>query len=261
MSAYDDQLMMFERVLKDAELLTSDANQLKHLGSFLDAISSRVKPCRAQLINSKVGVRWEWDTGYVSVLFGSDDSWEWISESASCFGGCKEYIFDKKYSFSGGSSYTSKSIRGPIYGPIYWLPEEVLNLIKVPDTFEGTYEPMIEKHNYDVVWETSRYDGMLAGYCQYKGKLHLFEHVEETEFERHRMFAVFELPFLERITVWWRYHAWHTTLYNHVLWNMHTYVWRMGMRWNTFFKRHDKTYEERFAKLKKTHKIVGYFQG
>ena len=225
MSAYDDQETMFERVLEEAKALTSDTDQLARLETFLDNIHTRVKPCCVHLVDSKIGVSWIWDTGYVSVLFGDDQNWEWQGESAKCYGNNEDYLYFNTYSFGGGPSYMRDN-----YGPIYWLPSDVLKLIEVPDTFEGTYEPIIEKRNYTVVWVTSKYDGMLAGYCQYNGKLHLFEHVEETEFARHRMFAVFELSLLERMRVWWRYHVWYTILYNRVLWNMHTYKWQLGWK-------------------------------
>jgi len=256
MSAYDDQEKMFEGVMEEARILTSDASQLTHLETFLDNINERIKPCRVQFINSKIGVRWDCNSGYISVLFGSDNDWEWVSESTNHYGSNKHYTYNDKYWFSGGPSYvrTDNSVG-------YWLPTRVLDLIKVPDIFEETYEPMIEKHEREIVWVTSKYDGMLAGYCRYNGKLHLFEHVEETEFERNRMFAVFELSLLERTKVWMRYHVWHTILYNRVLWNLHTYKWRMSIKWRLFRKSHIETYGERIAKLEKTHKIVGYFQG
>ena len=256
MSTYDDQELMFEQVVEDAKILTSDTNQLTHLESFLDNISDRVHPCRAQFIDSKIGVRWDCESGYISVLFGPDDTWEWISEFINHYGGNKDYTYNEKHSFGGGSSYMREDDF-----PVYWLPEEVLNLIKIPDTFEGTYEPIIEKYEREIVWVTSKYDGMLAGYCQYQGKLHLFEHVEETDFGRNRMFAMFKLSLLERVRVWWRYHVWHTILYNQLLWNMYTYKWRMGMKWSNFFKCRTETYGERLTRLKKSHKIVGYFQG
>jgi hypothetical protein len=230
-------------VVEDAKLLTTDKVQLEHLDWFLDNIMEKIRPCHAQLIDSKIGVRWDWGHGYLSILFGSDDKWEWKTESAAVERE-KYGVFNRTATFKGAPTFVIKE------KPYYSLPDEVEKLITLPDTFEGTYDPIIEKYKREIVWVTSKCDGMLAGYCRYEGKLHLFEHVEETEFTQNRMFAVFELSLLERLRVWWRYHVWYTVLYNRVLWNMHNIK---------IFKPRYETYDQRLTRLKKTHKIVGYF--
>lgn len=205
--------------------------------------------------NSRIGVKWDLPDGYVSVLFGPGDNWEW--EARSIERDCSNLrddeesdpSFEVRYRHVGACSFKIRDT------PYYYLPDEMEELVSIPDTFVGTYEPMLKPYQYQVVWVTNKYDGMLAGYARHDTELHYFDVVEETDFKRNRMFAVYKLSKWEQFNVWRQYHWWHTALASKVYWKL--YRWVQGLK-------RRKSPEEHWAQVdrfRQTHEVVGYFEG
>lgn len=241
MSAIDTQQDNVRRVRREARLQTVDNTaQLQNLDSFLDEFwcGTKVKPFRFQMIASKIGVRWEWDHGFVSVIFGPDNQWEWYSESDAVE--MKTYgIYKRILQYSGDPSFVIDN------KPYYSLPEEIETIITLPDLFSKEYDPIISGRNLTVVWVTNRYDGMLSGYCTMDRRIYYFDMIDETDFTQARMFAVYALSWGERIATWMRYHVYHNcpgTLIDGLL--------------RPFMPRPEACRDT----FRKNHKIVGYFQ-
>jgi hypothetical protein len=111
----------------------------------------------------------------------------------------------------------------------YVIPSEVANFIFVDDEFD-TKVDLIQPYEYRVVWITSKYDGMLSGYCYYDRNLCYFDMVEETPMQRKRLFAIYKLSVLKRLMVWKRYHMWHFSLAHNVVFNIRTWFWRRRIK-------------------------------
>jgi hypothetical protein len=161
-----------------------------------DSCSSiRMKPFTIQVMDGKIGVKWTYDTGYVSVLFGPSDNWEWVAQETKVLKDAKEGDagYEVTYRHLGECSFV---LHGVHY---YHFPDEVEKMISLPDEFEVVYDPLLTTYECEIVWVTNKYDGMLSGYLRKNGKLHYFDNVEETDFARRRMFAVYELSWLERL--------------------------------------------------------------
>ncbi len=218
--------------------------------------SVRMKPFNIQVTQNKIGVKWTLDAGYVSVLFGPEENWEWEACTVERdFSGDRndgsDPTFEVSYRHSGACSFKLHD------APYYYLPDEVEELVSEPDTFEGTYEPKLKPYQYNIVWVTNKYDGMLSGYAMVNDRLCYCDTIEETEFKSHRMFAVFELSLWERFNVWRRYHTWNTAMTNRTFWKV--YWW-----WRNVTRRPRKTPEDHWADIRtwrQAHTIVGYFEG
>lgn len=218
-----------------------------------DSCSSiRLKPFTIQVAqNGMIGVEWIYDTGHVSVLFGPGDDWEWEARETRVLRDAKEggdAGYEVTYRHSGECSFVLSGTHH------YYFPDEVERMISLPDDFDSTYEPLLKSYEYEIVWVTNRYDGMLAGYLRKNGKLHYFDNVEETDFTRRRMFAVYELTWLERLNVWRRYHWWHIALASKPIWKWYWWIRR--------FRKQPSVQSHRKAKevFECEHAIVGYFE-
>lgn len=202
----------------------------------------------------RIGVKWDLPDGYVSVLFGPGEAWEWEAHSverdpSNSRDDGSDASFEVQYRHAGSYSFKIKDT------PYYFLPDEVEELVSIPDTFVGTYEPMLKPYQYQVVWVTNRYDGMLSGYVRHDNELHYFDMTEETDFKRNRVFAVYKLSKWEQFNAWRKYHWWHTALANRVYWKIY---WKIQG-----FKRRLSPNEHWTAvdQFRQTHKVVGYFEG
>lgn len=214
--------------------------------------SVKLKPFTIQVTQNRIGVKWTYDTGYVSVLFGPGDGWEWEAYEKEIVKSAKEggdAGFEVTYRHSGECSFVLSG------EPHYYFPEEVEEMISLPDDFDGTYDPILKTYEYEIVWVTGRYDGMLSGYLRKDGKLHYFDSIEETDFKRRRMFEVYELSWLERLNVWREYHWWHTAVTVKPLWNFYWWIRRFKQRGTV------EQHWEAKDKFRRTHKVVGYFEG
>jgi hypothetical protein len=236
---------------------TNIAVDVAHFSRLYDLLqdscgSIKLKPFTIQVTQNRIGVKWTYDTGYVSVLFGPGDNWEWEAHGKedvkpTTEGG--DASFDVTYSHSGECSFVLKG------EPYYYLPTKVEEMISLPDDFDGMYEPLLKKHEYDIVWVTNKYDGMLSGYLWKGKKLHYFDCIEETEFKRRRMFEVYELSWLECLNVWRRYHWWHIALASEPMWKFYWWIRKFNKR--PTVERHWEAKD----KFKRDHNVVGYFEG
>lgn len=212
----------------------------------------KLRPFTTQAACNKVGVKWALEDGYVSVWFGPGDKWSWeartIERQLTTNDADVDNSFKIAYDHSGDCSFR---IDGE---PHYHFPDEVEELIAEPDAFEGEYTPLLKPYQYEVVWVTDKYDGMLSGYVRFDNKLHYCGLVEETEFTSRRMFAVYELSLWERLMVWRRYHWWHLVVTSPTLWKYHW--WLVGLKRR---KSVDETQAIR-TKFIDTHTVVGYFE-
>lgn len=258
----DEQRIFVKDKLKELREIVINMNVVVdevHFDRLYDLLTDsmcdvRMKPFTVQLVQNKIGVRWNLDDGYVSVLFGPDNTWEWEAhgveqDRTACRDDGSDPSFEVNYRHCGSYSFKLGDT------PYYYLPNEVEELVSIPDTFVGTYEPMLKTYQYQVVWVTNRYDGMLSGYVRCDNELHYFDMVEETDFKRNRMFAVYKLSKWEQFNVWRKYHWWHTALANKVYWNVYWKIQRLKRR---------KSPEEHRAdvdRFNQTHKVVGYFEG
>lgn len=231
-----------------------DEEQFARLYDFLIDTHGTIKlrPFTTQVALNKVGVKWVIESGYVSVWFGPGDDWSWEAHAIEQLEATSEEDSDNSfaitYEHSGKCSFR---VSGK---PYYHFPDEVEELIAEPDTFDGEYLPRLKPYQYEIVWVTNKYDGMLSGYVRVDNKIHYCDVVEETEFTSNRMFAVYELSFWERLKVWRRYHWWHLVIANSTLWKYH---W-----WFAGLKRHRTTEEIQAIRNKfiDTHTVVGYFE-
>ncbi len=88
---------------------------------------------------------------------------------------------------------------------------EAAKLFDLPETFSKNYEPMLSlrgtqsrMHTPMIEWKwiTSFYDGPIAGYCLYGGKLHAYQQTEEKNFSRQRLYAVYALHPVEKLCIY-----------------------------------------------------------
>lgn len=213
-----------------------------------------LRPFDVQLVkDGDVQITWEYDRTCVSVLFCADsEDWRWEARTVN-----REA--DAEYPDADGGYSTIYSHRGPCSFrveavPYYVLPDEVDKLISVPDEYKGTYYPVLAKALYDIVWVTNRYDGMLSGYCRLGGKLHYFDNVEETVYQRNRMFAIYRLSWLERVGAWVRHHEWNCVVNTRWAWNASMWFYR---RRKPITAETHRTTKQKFVG---THHVVGYFE-
>lgn len=215
--------------------------------------TSKLRPFTTQISMNRVGAKWSVPDGSVEVWFGPDEDWSWKAHTTERMLSSTEEdsdnSFEITYRHTGKCSYR---INGD---PRYHLPSEVEELISEPDMFEGTYTPTLKPYDYEVVWVTNKYDGMLSGYVRYNKQLHYFDLIEETEFSRRRMFAVYKLSISERISVWRKYHWWHAVVANAVLWKYHW--WFNGLKRN----QSPDALRQTKAKFRDSHDVVGFFEG
>lgn len=206
-------------------------------------------------VMGRIGVRWNLPDGYVSVLFGPEEDWEWEAHTVERLipgeTDGSDSSFEISYRHNGACSFKLRDT------PYYYLPDEVEELVSDPDVFGGTYEPRLKPHQYNIIWVTNKYDGMLSGYVMVNNRLCYFDMIEETEFKRNRIFAIFELSVWERFNAWRQHHLWNLAMVNKTYWKV--YWW-----WKNFTRKRHKSPEEHWADVDKwraQHHIVGYFEG
>lgn len=208
----------------------------------------RMKPFTIQVTHNKVGVKWTLLDGYVSVLFGPGDAWEWEAhhvehDLSACHDDGSDSSFETHHRHNGSYSYKIGDT------PYYSLPTEIEKLVSIPDTFVGTYEPILKPSQYEVTWVTNKWDGMLSGYARCDNELYYFDMVEETYFKRNRMFALYKLSRWEQFIVWCQYHWWLIALAHKVCWKLYWWIRKTPTK-----------YWAAAAHLRQTHEVVGYFE-
>lgn len=215
--------------------------------------SLNLRPFNVQQdIDGSIRIRWDYDLTHVNVLFFADcDDWHWdattIHQDTSMRHLDANNSYVCSYSHHGMCSFRVKNT------PYYALPDVVEQLISTSDEFKGLYHPLLKKHEYHVNWVTNRYDGMLSGYCSLKGKLHYFDNVEETPYQRKRMFAVYELSYFERIKAHIQHHQWNIVSTTSWMWAIKMWIYR-----HTALPTSNAFHKSKQSFIK-SHPIVGYF--
>lgn len=253
-----DQTENIERVLEDAKAFGINEVLFSKIEGFLDDYwgSMKVHPFTFQQVNGWPGIRWDIPTGYCSTLFDPEsDIWTFDAKFTVPADAKYNSGMVTTFTYTGGPSFHIEQVDGT-QKPYYVLPEEVDAKIKLPDTFFKQYEPLLCKHKARVIWETNRYDGMIEGYVEYNNNLYYAEMVEETDFERNRMFALYELSFLEKLAVAAAKMKWHLVINYKFLWNLH--VRADKRRWQKRSVDGVKRSLEKKQQFRNEHKIVGY---
>lgn len=202
-------------------------------------------------IGDGVEVRWNQEGNTAWAQFHpSTTDWAWGATTVRSDG--RDHESDTGYSVTyehnGLCSYIIRDT------PHYFFPDDVEKIISTPDAFSKEYYPHLESYQYFVVWVTNKYDGMLSGYCRVNGKLHYFDCIEETYYQRKRMYAVYELSLYERLKVWMQYHKWHFVVNT-------SWARRIGM-WLYRYNKHttSEQYQKNKQAFERAHDIVGYFE-
>lgn len=216
-----------------------------------------LKPFVINRFGDGVGVWWDHGDDHVWALFSPHTTdWEWsattVRTDGNGEGGNTDYT--AAYGHKGMCSFTS-SITGE---PHYFFPDDVERIVSTPDKFKQEYHPMLMSYEYNISWVTNKYDGMLSGYGMYQRRLHYIDMVEETDYQRRRMYAVYQLTPLEQLVAYLRHVKWTLTLNISWAWKLYTKWHRLKLK----FKRRG-TAEEYWAaknKFRQTHKVVGYFE-
>lgn len=166
-------------------------------------------------------MKWTLKHGYVVVIWHDDDTWTWNAVFDDT--GIK-YGFKRHYSYTGKSTFTIDEKSGRVHH-YYCLPSEVEKLFIIPIEWNKDWKP-VNNYEVHVEWVTSKYDGPLGGYCRYKNRLHYFYMCEETEIERHRMFAIYRLTTWQRMMAWYRHLKWYISHGNKFLYAMNWWSWK-----------------------------------
>lgn len=215
MDPYEKQEQLFQDF--ETKLNETDALQQHKDGllSLMDEVrySHLIHPFTLQVIGDRVGVRWELPDATISVMFGPDYDWEYhlIHHMKMSEGN----VFVKRIDYAGGPPLIHEGT------PYYWLPEEILVILSVPEPFRVQYTPLLTPDEYQVEWETNNYDGMISGYIRYKNRLHYADCIEETPYEHVRVFAVYHLSTWHRMFAWFDHLKWYAAFGNKWLWKFH----------------------------------------
>lgn len=258
---FEDQCANIDKATEDAKSVGISGTLLTKIEDFLEDYygMTKVYPFTFQQVKGWPGIRWDIPTGYCSVLFSPDDD-TWLFDAKFTEPNDNKYIpgMTTTFFYRGQPSFTITQ-KDETEKPYYVLPDEIDKKIKLEDTFEKEYCPLINNQLVNVLWETNRYDGMISGYVEYSGRIFYADMVDETPFERNRMFALYELSFLERLwmvlsmarwnlirtyTIFWKWWFWYQNV-------------KLKIRANNSFGIAD-VWNKKKEDFNASHKIVGY---
>lgn len=221
-----------------------------------------------ELKNNKPEFFWKLPNGYISVIFDTDTTnWSWKAEAT--IDDYDSIQYKAYYEYSGKESWSFKvpEKSETVYG--YCLPSDVEKLYQLPDNFSKNYTPLLNQKNGRVpkiLWSVAYWDGPISGYCEFNSQLCYFDLVEETEFERHRMYAVYELSYREQINAWFEHLKWNLTLqtpFRRLIYFLRWKTTNVVYHWysNLFHKRKTERYLKDKEAFRASHKLIGYFKG
>jgi len=238
----------------------------------------RFRPFKAQVVDGKPGIKFDLENGYFSAVFNfSDGTWEWeLNITALRNSDVEPYKLNASYA-GPGYRYDSKEFtrHDGVIVPAYtkwwfFLPDEVLKHITLKDEFLTKYEPMFRQgsHGVRILWHTGYWDGPLSGYCEvYRHGMCYFDNVDESDFDRKRMYAIYKLSTQDQIKAWVSHYKWEflvRTPYYQKLWKYRE--WRRQLwRKLTLRPKHMTTAEitkrrkDFLEKMKP--RFIGYFEG
>lgn len=148
----------------------------------------------------------------LEILFDADSNdWKWYYTSTE-----RDVITTTSY-----EGDCSKHVDDLIF---YWLPDSILQSIKLPEKFNTHVTRMIHRQSQlSMLWATIRYDGLMAGFCYYNDRIHYYRCVEETEHEGKRLYALYSLPWYERVRAILKRWGWTCTLRHTPLWSIYSW--------------------------------------
>lgn len=226
---------------------------------FLEVINcNRIKLC-VNLFNTpdnQLGVRWHDDTVDFVAIFHGQGHWRYT---------VREPVDDGSFemSFVGTGHLLEFDDDKHIW--MMLLDERAEKTITLKDEFSQLYEPKIEmysknrdtKNKVIVQWTTNYYDGMLSGYCSYNGKLCYFDCVEETTYDRQRVFAMYKLRLIDIIKATFSHWTWRfarsDTWYGKLLWKW--YCFKSSVRTTKGYEKARETKQRWLDRMP----ILGYF--
>lgn len=204
---YEDHVALFEKKYEELNQLPISEELMTIVDDFLNNYHycHIVQPFEIKLVEGRVNIMWTVEHACVSVFLGTDETWEWHALVDAHEMG-KYGIHQRKFDYIGPPSFYIDKKDGTRQ-PYYVLPDEVDKMFKIRVEFSKDYNP-VRYWQCPVEWVTGKYDGMLSGYCRYKNRLHYFDCIEETDIERHRMFAVYYLTRWQRMCAWYLHMIW-----------------------------------------------------
>lgn len=235
----DAYVYVGEQISEAAETaisLGANESQVARLRETLRAVNRQLKPFTISMTDTMIlFITWDdVDEHIVRVSFNTDDSWEWD---------VRDNTNGNYTSFCGGPSF--------VYGDkkFYYIPTHVDKLIMIKDEFSKIYEPIINRWEYDVAWVTGKHDGMTAGYVYWKNRLHYARMLEETDYERDRIFGIYSLTDEQIIAAYKAHMEWKYIQHANVLRYLYKRSW-VSRIWT-------KKYWIDWWKWRVVHKLVG----
>lgn len=139
----------------------------------------------------------------------------------------------------------------------FYIEPSIQKKLSLPTCWQKQYddELRLKKWQVAIKWETDRYDGPLSGYCEIGRRLYYFDCVEEKEFNRARMYAVYPLSVFEELVARWKRFKYEAFIQRfEFLYRL--YWWSMLFQWWHRFTI-DKR-KEKYVKLTQRN-VAGYF--
>lgn len=148
----------------------------------------------------------------LEVLFDVDsDDWRWYYTAV-------DSGITTIHSYEGRCS---KQIEDLIF---YWIPNYVLESMKLIEQFRTPIRHRINRQTQlSMLWATIRYDGLMAGFCYYNDQIHYYRCVEETKHEQNRLYALYALPWHQRVLAVVKRWGWNRTLHHTPLWTIYSW--------------------------------------
>lgn len=263
-NTYEIQSAMLHIIYEELKVLEQNtiyANIIKDVKEFLyDEFSSHKRKGKLQIetLDNYIKLIWNSEEFEGYVIFYGDANWE--------------YHFIKQEVKNDKSNTLEISFKGEAYSFMcmekkhysFLLEESVDELTKEHDDFEYDYQPLFrvdranrnlpEHINYG--WTTSVWDGPLAGYCYYNQGLCYFDLEEETEYDRHRMYAIYKLNLFDKIKAYYSHYRWtHITRRYKWAWNFH--LWNHKRK--PFDSKKADIKHKKFQDWKNEKEKIGYF--
>lgn len=254
---YDVLCQNSKRVTEEINLLPISDRIKQNIDDFLDyhgIAGKKVRPYKSYFINGKAGIWFDLDdNGYCYILFGEDDTWEWKVEAY--VRGKDEIAYKKELSYSGSRDLLFENKDGTTTA-CFIFHDEAMKLITIPDEFTVIGQPRFKFKDLYIIWETGRYDGILSGYAIFRNEIVHINCVDETFFERQRLFAIYRLSIFEKIIVGIRRWRWGILMTSPLMWKCYMTKHRIKnhLGLNQTVEQSKKAGDD----FHNSHKILGY---
>lgn len=225
MTQYEEHQLFFEARFAEIKTLGFTPEQEEKFEDFFEQYQHMhdVEPFEVLSDQGRPAVKWTLKNGSIYVVWNDNDTWEYLAtrdKSDEKFG------YKEEYSYSGGPTFSIVEERNNNRNHHYYcLPDGAEKMIIKKVEWSKDYKPL-DRWCVTLEWVTSRYDGTQGGYCRYKNRLHYFHCIEETDLERHRMFAMYHLTTWQRIKAWYTHLKWYISHGNRLLYALNWWNWR-----------------------------------